>query len=530
MKGWLTQRLANNFPFWTRLRQDPSSVGQRMLSVWANYYEQALVEDIKLLAVDDVLGQDLGQGQLFQVPLLEEDYVVFEEQPDGSSGFVYPDVVTGDIDSSTITLVRAEFFENFFTALPNTLTEDDTHNVTSWLLWTSAAPGTPASIEEPDHLTISVQGSTLYDLEDEIPGYHGTAYVYLEGEDLNGVEITEVIRITDDGVFKTNDIFSALTEQPVFIGFDGTLEVYLGSRLISLDRKDPYRAAVTPEREGPALYKLVDFGGTNYLQTAQRFVVQGKSYRRPTIELALQDFEDELSWQQMLDTTETPYQPISFDISPYDGSLWVLDNAGGIHVHDIGLTQFEIPPEEATFEHYVQVIPLRHRARFGEELPMWTWFRILRAPIKKVRIRRIDPSGNTEYLNDSGLWVGSSFDFFGDNTARRPEESWTDFKFTNTFDELGQWNFYCEVELQGVTDIYISHTAVYVESNTSKKDIPGPLPGAEDMFFDKDGLLALTLPGSYTKYDPAPDTYFVDTDYQTLYFRRPYSNVTVTYV
>ena len=148
MKGWLTQRLANNFPFWTRLRQDPSSVGQRMLSVFANYYEQALIEDIKLLVVDDIMAQDLGQGQLFQTPLLEADYVLFVEQPGGSSGYVYPSSVVGDIGLDSITLTRAEFFENFFTALPDTLTEVDAHSVTSWLLWSSAAPAAPLAIQE----------------------------------------------------------------------------------------------------------------------------------------------------------------------------------------------------------------------------------------------------------------------------------------------------------------------------------------------------------------------------------------------
>jgi len=501
-----------------------------MFSVWADYFEQALIEDIKLLAVDDIMAQDLGQGQLFQVPLLEEDYVVFQEDDDGNEGFVYPFSVTGDIDSSTITLTRAEFFENFFTALPDTLTEDLTHAVTSWLLWTSAAPTTPASIVEPDHLTVSVQGSTIYNISSEIPGFHGVAYVYLQGEDLNGLEITEVVTIRDDGVFKTTEIFSMLTEEPIAVGFDGTVQVYLGSRLLGLNRQDPYRAAITPEREGPALYELMNVFGTNYLQTAQRFVVTGRSYRRPTVDLSLQDFEEELSWQRMLDETGIPYQPISFDISPYDGRMWVLASDGGIHVHEVGLTQFEIPPEEPTFEHYIQVIPLRHRARLGESLPMWTWFRILRAPIKKVRVRRVSPAGVTEYLDDTDTWIPAVFNFFGNNLASKPEESWTDFKFTNDFNELGQWNFYCEVELQGLTDTFISHTAVYVESNQSIKDIAAPLPGAEDMFFDKDGLLALTLPNSYTKYDPAPDTYFVDIDFQTLYFRRPYTNVNVTYV
>ena len=72
--SFLTQRFANSHPAWTKVRRDPSSVGQRFFSPIAGLIANEYA-GLKKQSQDYSLFRDwLPFSSLLQVPLNPEDY------------------------------------------------------------------------------------------------------------------------------------------------------------------------------------------------------------------------------------------------------------------------------------------------------------------------------------------------------------------------------------------------------------------------------------------------------------------------
>jgi hypothetical protein len=169
--------------------------------------------------------------------------------------------------------------------------------------------------------------------------------------------------------------------------------------------------------------------------------------------------------------------------------------------------------------------PLNHRAMYNETMKMWTWHRILRAPIKSAKIYREKPDGfggrKVEYLQLDKSWSSSSYSFAGDEDGGLPEHTWTDFSFETNFNILGQWNFFCEVELSGTGEIRRHATAVMCESISALRSFPLPnsINDGTGIFFNADGYLCVrrsanapsqTETDDYVAFHLARDTYYVE--------------------
>ena len=66
------QRIANYFPLWSKLRSDPSSFGQRVFSVFGEYFDWQYANSIKIKEDKKLTKDALGVGELFAI-LLEDD-------------------------------------------------------------------------------------------------------------------------------------------------------------------------------------------------------------------------------------------------------------------------------------------------------------------------------------------------------------------------------------------------------------------------------------------------------------------------
>ena len=67
---------------------------------------------------------------------------------------------------------------------------------------------------------------------------------------------------------------------------------------------------------------------------------------------------------------------------------------------------------------------------YGEEIDLWTWFRIPTVRVSGVTIKRVDPLGIEQYLQSDMSWGSSIHKFDGlDAEGKFPEESWKDFSY-----------------------------------------------------------------------------------------------------
>jgi hypothetical protein len=151
-------------------------------------------------------------------------------------------------------------------------------------------------------------------------------------------------------------------------------------------------------------------------------------------------------------------------------------------------------------------------------------------PVQKVSIRRVKPDSVIEYLQDDLTWSTTASHFAGDIIkGRLPEDSWEDFRFYNTFDQVGQWDFYCDVTLLGfAAATYTSVTSVYCEKLQSIKDFALDHTG-NGIFFDKEDYLCVSSTNSYYRYKLNSDIYIADFENQRLIFREGYDSIEVNY-
>lgn len=377
-------------------------------------------------------------------------------------------------------------------------------------------------------LSVEVSNSEEYKKwgDDGLP-YGGYHRLILRGINDVGARVQESIYIHDDGVFYSKNRFVALqgfNHLPAveYDGFDGDVNISLEAVGIeekvcpfmlgvsaegttgyvddtnsgistywpNLDfiKKRSYRENINAlNHEGPLLVKLSEDeegNGFSYIDTYFHIFSNGQRYRRVEVDDHDEDDIKQLLCSQiLLDGNGKPYTAVDFAFNWWDGLTYVLDVNGIIHKHKLSPRPFKPWTFQRTKSVDIDIQPLTRRAVYGEEIPLWTWHKVLRAPIEEVIIYRESPlqAEETQIAVESGVsgepmfrgeylhydpatreysWKPERNTFKSENDeADLPERSWVDKKFYSDFpldfDEdgvpigLGQWNFYCETKLKG---------------------------------------------------------------------------------
>lgn len=503
--SFLTQRLANKYPKTNRIRFDPSSLGQRLLSPLAELLEQERFDLVQQLSEWDLLTDDLGYGDLRQVTLSESQYLI-PTRTFGNPVYTYP-TVTAVEDSTTYSLARAENLEEFFYPLPSRLKSGGTVSITNWQV------GAQAQLEAVDRLTVVVQGSQKYD---------PPSFVQISGWDQNFNDVVEIIPIPDDGTYVTKNQW-VWVEEVSYSGFDGTVSLTLGRKVPAYE-EDVRRAVVTDQVEGPFRVRL----NSSQLEIFTLLEQEGKVYRTGTVQDV--DVEEVVASFALVDASSSSYTPIDFSLDPSGYRIWVLDSAGVVHLHDLALTPFTVPAAEPSDQYYMELRALSHRVALNAVSELFTWFRFVRGGVQRVTIRRRRPGQTAdEYLQaDKSSWSTTAYQFSGSpNESHLPEDSWQDFGFKVTFNEVGQWDFFCDVTLSTVEGTYTSQTSVMVDQLISLVDLSSGVTGADGLWFTADGRLVVSTSNSINYFDLRSDIYFPDPSRQRLILLHDYSSVDV---
>lgn len=522
-----TQRIANRFPLWTKVRSDPSSMGQRFFSAVAPLFDHMGITAVKVRDEFRLLRPHLGVGQLWYIDLEEDEYFSFALTSSGLRVPTYHTSVVGTASATPYTLDRDEYLEDLLYGAPTRLSLYETTAVTTYTVWESTAPTTYNTITVPERLTVKVEGSTLYKIRKANRNREASNnwFVQVTGDDINGNEVTETIRVLDDGVYQTQHIFSSV-EEVTYDGFDGDVTVLAGQK--GVDITDWFRVAVTQELEGELLLNLstavVSATTRTFLTQYTNILKNGWEYR--TSEGTTPDGNTETVCEQVLrDSSGVDFTGVDLAISPENAYLYVVDSAGYLHVFDHTLPSFT-PPDDETMTSYISLLPLRPFAKFGEEEYLWTWFRQPKANVVSVQIKRVAPDGTIRYLQADKTWGAGTYSFTGASSVL-PEGSWNDLRMATTYDQLGQWDYYCTVTTS-LGDTTISHTAVQCGTLTALVSIDTGVVSPTGLWFSHDGKVCVSNATQLKKFSEHRDTYYADPENQKLYLREEYDTVEVT--
>lgn len=526
MMSFYGQRLANKFPLWSKVRIDPSSLGQRIFSSFGDYFEQSTEEKVQLAELKYVLPKRLGLESI-QTVVLEEENFISTTNVNGRITPIFPSI-SATRDSSTITPTYVSTVEEFLNGLPSSITVNNLIIIGSKNIWTSSVPTIFNSINPADYLVITISNSTNYKRvtinSEELFG--GITGLKLYGRDQNYQEFYEFIPIIDDGIYITHNIFQTLLSVE-YDGFDGDIEINLTTRG-SIYIKDPFRLAVTPELEGPLRLSINSNNSYTFLEYATPLYLTGQEYRRTDSNILDEEITEIIAQQVLLNQLGDSIVPIDLAISPSNTKLYVLDTSNQINIFTPGVTEF-IPPSESIDETtYISLVPLKNRVLLDETIPLWTWFHTLRAPVVHVTIYIVSPDGTKYYLQDDRSWSTIFNNMSGTPIAGLPEDTWSDIKFNRQFNLLGQWDLYCNVRLRGLDDSgFTSHTAIMCESLQAERTFSTDLIDLDGIYFGHNGLLYVTSGNTAYPITQHRDVYMIDLNQQTLYFHDVYSEVQI---
>ena len=526
---FLTQRLANNFPHWSKVRRDPSSLGQRFFEPFAEYMTHAH-QTIQL--VDDelhLLKWRLGKGELGVVDLEAADYITVTSGLSGGKVYTYPTTVTGSQEGDDYELTRYETLEDMLGATPTRLELADVKDTaTSDVVWSTEDPTTFDIIPRPDRLSIEVSDSTVYNrntlTSDRL--FSGKHAIYLEGTDQNDVVITEVISVLDDGVFRTRNIWKTLTDV-TYEGFDGDINIYWHTGALSF-QVDPYNVAVFGDFESPLLLSLDQRGDNCFLQYKGVRLKRGDEYRREGTDIDALGNTELLSEAFLTFDVTSEFEGLSLAVNPEDTLLYVLDTDGFVYVYNHGPTPFGPPQADRTIstDTSIRIQPVVYYPAVSQTIMFWTRHERLRSLISSVQIIRRRPDGVETYLQADKTWGVGVYSFTGNNDAQIPEESWTDFSFTcEDLSTTGQWEFWCIAVTGDGTQT--SYTAVMVDTIDALVTLDPGIGSATSIAFTHDGLLAVNSAGGTAYFSVQRDAYIADPNRQRLLTYDAYDSVEV---
>ena len=502
-------------------------MGQRTLSPFAEYFDYAETELIRIKDEAFLYKWHLGLGHLWSIWLDEADQMALTAVAGGGLEVTYPTSVIGTHSTlGDITLTRDSDFQEMLYGAPTRLTLEEELTIGDLVIWDSTDPLVINDFTYPERLTIYVSDSTIYNAKTLTNDRFHTGFngIKLIGKDLNGSEITEIINVLDDGVYVSRNFWSELSDTPEIDGFNGN--VIIGYKQADFDYVlDMYRVGVLDDVEGELRLRLIsDNLEFTYLEYFTNRLKRGSDYRRGVVEL---ENDESIGKQVLQNSSDETISPIDLAISYENTKLYVIDSSGYLHVYEHGLTPFG-PPQEDIATKKTRIIPiaLQPYVGYGETQKLWTYHVRPKNPIAQVQVFKITPSGVTEYLQADYTWSASVYTFLGTPTAPTIVDSWSDLTFENTYDELGQWDFY--VKTWEGNDITVAHTAVMVDSMSALVSIDTGIETPTGIFFSEEGYITVTDATKFYKFSEHRDTYFADAERQQLVLREEYTAVEVT--
>lgn len=502
----ITQKLTNKFPFYYRIRKDRSGFGSRFVSCFADAIQDSDKQD-QIIANNLLLNT-----YLFPHEVLYSQTITPLEKENGL--YVYPTVV-GDGNNLELKTSVGEFFYSY----SNELELLEEFDIFSIILWQSSTPNTYISIDVPQRLFVIVQGSTDYNqasnLEDNSKPQ--LQYIYIEGFDDNYNFVKESINVIDDDIYRTVNIYSELTKV-IYQGFDG--EVIISPAYSAASYKLSFLNKITIDDINSQLYYYLE-NDKLYLG-GRAFTTEGQAYR--DVSLNVEDFT--LCLVASLFDSEDSVLSNCLDVLEYPltGDLAVLTDTH-IHFYECNIPEFIASGVQPSYEEYLLLendIPYVEYNTLGK---WWTKLKIDPSKVEWLSIKIVSPTGIEEYLQLDKTWgVGEAR--FSPVTIGNVVK-WSDFQFTKTLNEYGQWNVIATLGRGRST--YISVVSSIVPKLTAINSVLHNVDSASGFFVDKGGKINIYTDSKVFVLNFVKHLYSIDEDTGTIYTCRNYSSLETSY-
>lgn len=510
-----TQRLANQFPMNTKLREDASSLGFKFLSIIGDINAQSRKDLIRFKKsyYPKTSLTDLSV-KLYE---WEIDSFIFQYEDAFQMNTVLEPTVTGD----TIPLENIEDIETMSFRLPSRITESTTYLSYSGEIYSSNinSSSSIADIEVPSNLYVEFRDIDSFSIAQTTTSLRSAllvAQIMLRGEDLYGNEILETIFPSANGTYKTKNIFAKLLDFTLInvVGADGIIKI----KNFDFDLSQYVSSYSTYVDIDSETNLLVEFDSDFiYLRKFIFPVYEGKR--------AAEDKET-FTGMKVSDAEGNLIKIEDISFIPSTETLVVLSSDALYFIENYLPPIMDETSEERTLEISLTVeAPVRYPI-INEELKFYLYQRSILNRMKTYVVRLIDPTGEEFYLNENDEFTTSPWTFTASNTDW-PGDSVVDRWITLELDSFGQWDLIIEtvdvddVSAKEVSSFYVPLLVADKKISLSKEFI--------SVSYHQDGKIYLSDGTDTTSFIPLFDYYFLDSTNHRVYTIEHYSTLDIDY-
>jgi hypothetical protein len=536
-RSWVTQRLANRYPPWSRLRNLAQSVGQQMLEPLGREHEDAYWWANYDLGNSILNMSDCHQMALIKRVALPSTFTWRTEQNPDSIVYLKPTSVRGQLSSGTwITLEQAynNKVEDFWFGIPDRITDaGQSYTYTAPLPQTQVSSLSSAVLTAPSipgKLWVSMSSNEYF-----IKNYASSSLrptVVMKGWDIHGKENEERVKFAFNGTIQTklawSDIDSVRTEYVDDMAFIQIDWLYPDNEEVI----DTNGIHVTNKMEKFRFYSI---GTEDYGSTLRHMV-----FSAPNLVTIQEGHDDRHAVHeiQLLDSSETNIDAVGFALWPKRRWIIVADTEN-LHFFPPSAPMEDLSiMVERTTEPVVQIELEEEWAKQGEELTLY--FDVKRPLIKVLQTRWSveKPDGTRVCIDTSGTESSYSSDGWVENEygTRNDKVGMEDGYIVYTLTDKGRYVFYLEAMITDATktridpitqtDVRVVHSAY--DTAQASVALPSSVGEISRVSFDAYGRpWVLGDSGLATQVDFHYDKYLVDFTNNIVFVREDYSSVEV---
>lgn len=549
--SFLTQKFANSFPDHSTIRRDESSLGQRFLSLFSDIFESKIIDIIKVSTSFKLFREDLEVGSLYMCELLEADF--FEK-----NDAITP-TVKALVNGQYLLLQYANSSEDFLYGIPSRLETTGAKEITRQVFFThNNSTKRSKLIDEkfpfPERVFVSISNSTLYKVSDEANLYPfgGETFVRIEGYGVDHEKDAEVIRVSRDGIYKSEKIYTKLTSVE-FDGFEGDIEIkiceFKTGSLENVVKENRFVTVTERVKTGICLTRIYtntfDFetGSKNlsFIGIRGKFILNEKEIKNKRT-LEYDEYIANICDSLLVDSNNEVYEPVDFLISSINSRAYILDTLGRVHICELKLNPFkEKGVKRSTSFSIISEYP-RNRVKFGENILISCISRKKYKPIQEWEVKSISPTGieywlRHRYDSRNGRSIFDWVQFEVKNSPIVEKEKiedgaeinvWANFRYKINIDEIGQWDFITTAHYEkGETKVH--KTSIMCEFLKSTKTFDTGVQNPEGISFLESNELAIKSGSNITVLREVHDVFLLDGIRNRIITRENYEEIEVEY-
>jgi len=532
--SWVTQRLANRAPEFTKARKWSYSTVQQVLNPVSQDIQrvnQQLIEErnnmfltsVNLDLIDGISQLELGVGMKWA----EEDRI------DGDNAFLPPSVYA-TISGTEYEITQAEknnIETMMYNTVPSRLEDAETVHTYSEVIdrtYLSDLHGaTPASLEINGHLIITIRNNTTWSFEMGTKTYFSK--VFIKGKTRQGQdEVVESIPIRYNGSFKTVHQWKSI-EEIYTMYMDDTAEIT--AEVLAFDQDsflDVKNLIVLPN--GTEAFRFLRIENKTY-----GTILVSEGFTEPDISVIQKGFDTKEKDSQ-IELHNDSGQNINATGMAIDNNnkwLYVVDS-DKLYVYDYELPFPDVTIMEAESTNTKMDLYSDRMVYARDDVAViHTDTLDVSAIPRAIRWTLQDPNGDTWYLGQDGSTWPLTTNAWIDNEGW-DEGIWIEHKLDLLLSMNGTYILtieclYADSGNSGETKVLSTKHLLFTPAITPEAtfDLPTALKGPENISFGSEGDLWILKYGNIHKLNLFHDYFLVDYEAKKVFFREDYSSVRV---